>query len=76
VIFKSVGDELVLLDVERGIYYGLDPVGARMWQLLAEGSSIESIVDAILGEYDVSREELQRDVERLTSELRDRGLLV
>ncbi len=76
VIFKNVGDEVVLLDIERGIYYGLDPVGARMWQLLAEGASAEAIVDTMLGEYEVSREELQRDLERLTSELRERGLLV
>lgn len=76
VIFKNVGDEVVLLDIERGIYYGLDPVGARMWQLLAEGVSAEAIVDTMLGEYEVSRGELQKDLERLTSELRERGLLV
>jgi xanthine dehydrogenase molybdopterin-binding subunit B len=76
VIFKSVGEELVLLDLDRGIYYGLDPVGARMWQLLAEGASVETIVDTMAGEYDVEREALHGDLARLTNELQERGLLV
>ena len=76
VIFKSVGDELVLLDLDRGIYYGLDPVGARMWQLLAEGAALETIVDTMTGEYEVEREALQADLARFTAELCERGLLV
>jgi len=76
VIYKAVGEELVLLDLERGIYYGLDPVGARMWQLLASGSSIETVVEAMLDEYDVEREQLQADLESLAKELREHGLLV
>jgi len=76
VIFKAVGEELVLLDLERGIYYGLDPVGARMWQLLASGSSFDAVIETMLTEYDVAREQLQADLERLTKELRERGLLV
>jgi hypothetical protein len=34
---RTVGDETVILDLANGTYYGLDPVGARMWQLMSEG---------------------------------------
>ena len=34
-----LGDETVILDLASGTYYGLDPVGARIWQLMAEGQT-------------------------------------
>jgi hypothetical protein len=37
VMARTVGDETVILDLANGTYYGLDPVGARMWQLMSEG---------------------------------------
>lgn len=75
VIFKPVGDEMVLLDFQSGMYYGLDPIGARIWQLLAAEHSLGDIVETILGEYDVAREEVERDIDRLVEELERRGLV-
>jgi hypothetical protein len=69
VIAKMVGTEMVLLDHDRGIYYGLDPVGTRVWQLLSEGETMERILERLAGEYDVSRETLQSDVATLLREL-------
>jgi len=37
VMARTVGDETVILDLASGTYYGLDPVGARIWQLMSEG---------------------------------------
>lgn len=68
VVAKMVGDELVLLDYEREVYYGLDPIGARIWELLPTGA-LGEIIDTLLDEYDVTREELSADVEALMTEL-------
>ena len=38
VVAREVGNETVLLDLESGTYYGLDPIGARMWNLDRGGS--------------------------------------
>ena len=75
VIFKQVGDELVLLDFDGAIYYGLDEVGARIWQLLGETESVGEIVERLGEEYDVTREMLRADVDRLLGELAARGLV-
>ena len=75
VIVKAVGDELVLLDYAREVYYGLDPIGARVWQLLVEGSTCGVVVDALQAAHDVTREQLEGDVERLIGELLEAGLL-
>jgi len=75
VIAKMVGSEMVLLDYDRGIYYGLNPVGARMWQLLTEGASAADVVDALAEEYDVSPETLQNDLAALLIELEAKELV-
>ncbi len=76
VIAKMVGTEMVLLDYDRGIYYGLNPVGARVWQLLAEGEAVERILDVLADEYDVSREVLEADVAALLGDLEAKRLVV
>lgn len=76
VLARQVGGETVMLDLAKGAYFGLDPVGARMWQLLAEGKTLAEVRDAIVEEYDVSREDAERDLLALVAELRARGLLV
>lgn len=75
VITKIVGHEMVLLDYERGIYYGLNDVGARTVALIAEGTSWPELIERLLEEFDVSRPALQSDLKRLMSELQTAGLL-
>jgi hypothetical protein len=76
VLARQVGGETVMLDLAKGAYFGLDPVGARMWQLLAEGKTLAEVRDAIVEEYDVSREDAERDLLALVADLMAQGLLV
>ena len=75
VMARQVGDETVILDLAGGTYYGLDPVGARVWQLIGEGRTLAEICDTLLDEYDVTREQLERDVLDLADKLLERKLI-
>jgi Coenzyme PQQ synthesis protein D (PqqD) len=75
VITKMFGDEMVLLDYERGIYYGLNDVGARMLSLIAEGISLPEVVERLLEEFEVSGPTLQSDLQTLIGELQAKGLV-
>lgn len=66
---RQVGDETVILDLASGTYFGLDPVGARIWQLMGEGRTFGEICDVLLDEYDVTREALEHDVIELADKL-------
>lgn len=74
-IARKVGQETVLLDLASGTYFGLDPVGARIWQLIEGGKCLPDIVDTMLEEFDVERAQLEADVARLVAELRDKQLV-
>jgi len=75
VMFNRAGEEIVLLDLDSGTYYGLDEVGARLWELITGTATIGEAIDTMLGEYDVEREVLERDVFRLLAELEEKGLI-
>ena len=75
VMARQVGDETVILDLASGTYFGLDPVGARIWQLIGEGRTLAEICATMLEEYEVGRAQLETDVLRLTGELLERGLV-
>ena len=76
VMARQVGEEIVILDLAGGSYFGLDPVGARIWQLMGECRTLAEICESMLEEYEVEREQLETDVLRLTGELLERGLVV
>jgi hypothetical protein len=76
VMVRQVGVETVILDLASGTYFGLDPVGARIWQLMGEGKTLAEICSMMLDEYEVERGQLETDVLRITGELLERGLVV
>lgn len=75
VMARQVGDETVILDLAGGTYFGLDPIGARIWQLIGEGKALGEVCEALLVEYEVSRDQLEGDMERLLQELGGKGLI-
>jgi hypothetical protein len=75
VMARTVGDETVIRDLTTGTYFGLDTVGARIWELIGEGKTLTQVCDQMLEEFEVSREELERDTLRLAQELADQGLV-
>lgn len=75
VLFRQLEDESVLLHLNKEIYYGLDDVGTRMWQVLAQSETIQTAFDALSEEYDIEPDVLQRDLTGLIEQLLDRDLL-
>jgi hypothetical protein len=74
-VSSDLGGEVAILDLSGGVYYGLDEVGARIWELIQELRVVEDVQSVIVEEYDVEPEIARRDVMRLLQELVDRGLV-
>ncbi len=75
-VYCNVEDELVLLGMKDGIYYGLNPIGAFIWEKIKEPKTIDEVRDAILEEYDVSEEESEKDLIELLGEMATKGLII
>jgi len=73
---SSVGDEIVILHLGNGTYYGLDPLGTRIWAMLKDGHQPPAIRDAIVAEYEVSAEVVERDMRAFLRDLLAHDILV
>jgi hypothetical protein len=76
VMSRLVGDETVLLDLESGIYFGLDGVGKRIWESVGEGLSLAETAGAIASEFEVEETQAQADLIEFATDLVERGLLI
>ena len=75
VIFRELDGEAVVLNLDTGIYFGLDAVGTRIWQLLVERKPLKAVLDSLIDEYEAPPDRLQRDLLAFVERLDDKGLL-
>ena len=67
--------EIVIVNLNDGVYYGLDGVGYRVWNLIQKPITIEAIRDALVQEYDVEPQRLESDLMRFFQKLEAEGLV-
>jgi hypothetical protein len=81
IVCRTVGTESILVPIRQNVgnldfVYTLSPVAARIWALLDGSHSVSAIVDAIVDEYDVSRETAEADVNELLGDLAEISLIL
>lgn len=67
--------ELAMNDIEKGIHYGINSVGSRIWKLLDEPQTMRSIVDYLLTQYEVDRKNCMEEVYDFLLDLYERELI-
>jgi len=70
-----LGDEAAILNMKNAIYYGLDAVGARIWDLLQKPRPVSEIRDTLVAEYEVEAERCEHDLLGLLEKMRSEGLV-
>lgn len=75
ILLQEVSDEMVMLNLADGQYYGLNEIGARIVQLMSQGEDMASITLTLLEEFDVERTVLERDVQKLIDDLQEHALI-
>jgi len=74
-VSARVGDEVVILDLDGSLYYSLDPVGARIFELCQQATPLEEIRDALVAEFEVDTQTAGTDLLALVDELVARRLV-
>jgi hypothetical protein len=71
----DLAGEMAIVNFANGVYYGLDPTGARIWNLLSEPLTVEEVCDTLAGVYDIERSTLESDVRAFVGDLAAHGLV-
>jgi len=75
IVFNKLDDELVMMSIENGEYYGLDNIGAQIWEIIQQPTKFSEIVLKLMGKYDVSEETCIADIQEFLSELLGKNLI-
>lgn len=75
-IWCDIAGEAVILNADSGVYYGLDPVGTQVWQLIQEPKAVSALISTLLELYDVAVERCQTDLLSLLHDLAANELIV
>ncbi len=75
VLIQPVGGESILLDLASEQYFGLDEVGARIWELLSRSGSLEHVHATLCDEFSESPARIESDLLTLLQKMTDAGLV-
>ena len=71
----AVGDEQVLLDVERGVYIGLNPIGSDIWQRIERPVRVSALCAALSQAFEGDPAQIETDVVAFLGTLLEQGLI-
>jgi hypothetical protein len=74
-VSSELAGEAVILNIDRGIYFGLNEVGARVWNLVQQPQKVSNLRDALLDEFQVNSERCEQDLLALIANLAHEGLV-
>lgn len=75
IIFTEFDDAVVMMDVDEGRYYGLDPVGAKIWTLIESGPSVAEVCETLVATYEVAPGTCRDEVRAFMDELHRLGVI-
>jgi|HubBroStandDraft_6_1064221.scaffolds.fasta_scaffold346594_2 hypothetical protein len=75
VIWRDVGGDVIILNVDTGVYFGLDGSGGHIWRELVEHGSLEKVFESLKRQFDVDADELRHDLDDLLNRLVEKGLV-
>ncbi|MFH1115529.1 MAG: PqqD family peptide modification chaperone [Pseudomonadota bacterium] len=74
-VSTEVGEDVAILNIDSGVYYGLNQVGARIWNLIIEPKTIRQVQEDVCSEYDVQPDKCFEDLRGFFARLTDAELV-
>ena len=69
-------DGAVLLDIQQGLCFSVNPIGSKIWQMMKQELSFDRIVDNLVAEFSIPKEQVRVDVMEFVTLLNQKGLLL
>ncbi|MFK7867931.1 MAG: PqqD family protein [Roseobacter sp.] len=69
IVDTDIGDDRVLLDLEKNTYFTLNPTAAEVWQAISQPQSLDALVTIVTEKFDVTADLCRPDVEQLVGDL-------
>lgn len=75
-ISGKLEEELVMMDVDKGMYFSLNPIATRIWEMLEKSLTVDELVALLMEEYEIDQAQCTADVEEYLKEMEKLGLIL
>ena len=75
IVQSKIGEEVVMLDMDSGFYFGLNSVASVIWGLLAEGICFDKLIDQLMAQFDVERALCEADTLELLDQMLEKNII-
>ncbi len=75
IVQSKIGEEVVMLDMESGFYFGLNSVASVIWGLLAEGICFDKLIDQLMEQFEVERSLCEADTQELLEQMLEKNII-
>jgi hypothetical protein len=75
IVQSKIGEEVVMLDMDSGFYFGLNSVASVIWGLLANEISFEALIDQLMAQFDVERSLCEADTKELLEQMVEKNII-
>ena len=76
IIHSAMDDEVVMMSVDQGLFFGLDKIGAHIWEILETPKTGEEVISLLLSQYDVNRDQCENDTLRFLNNMLDKKVIL
>ncbi|PLX01295.1 MAG: PqqD family protein [Marinilabiliales bacterium] len=76
IVFNRMDNEVVMLNLEKGEYYGLDEIGSRIWDIIEDEISFQNLIQKLMEEFEVEESMCAADTKDFLMDLHEKKLLV
>lgn len=75
IVFNQMDGETIMMSIDNGEYYGTNVMGSRIWDLLETPRTVSEIRDALLPDFDVTREQCEKDILAFLNRMESRNVV-
>jgi hypothetical protein len=75
IVQSKIGEEVVMLDMESGFYFGLNSVASVIWGLLANEIGFEELIDQLMAQFEVERSLCETDTKELLDQMLEKNII-
>lgn len=75
IVQSKMGEEVVMLDMDSGFYFGLNSVASVIWGMLANEIGFEKLIDQLMAQFDVERALCEADTLELLDQMLEKNII-
>ena len=75
IVQSKIGEEVVMLDMESGFYFGLNSVASVIWGVLADEIGFEKLIDQLMAQFEVERSICEADTQELLDQMLEKNII-